>query len=371
MAEVLEVLLDADHVDRRQRLLRPFQVSGGEGDRGQHPVGHLVGGQTEHLHHVVVEQRLEPEGVVVDLLQRLVLVGGCEAAMVAQERECAFDRLAQHRKRRELRVEQFDRAQRKVAEHDADLVSTFLPTNQELVDRELRCDREHVAVAPVGVDRVRAEPAIMFERNRRVAADAREQVGAAGLLHVHEEPPLLLLRHGRYPTRAPDPSSRPDACSMEPFDLIHSADFAPRVVLELSDGPLPSAPAYPDAETVRLDDREGWGSRPDSLGEELDRLLSPIDLVLDHAADGPGLTVATIFEVVFARRAPGAPYVIDGVLPSSVILELMFGSVVSPDLIDTVSTTVRSTVVRRGPRDPSTDRVALREVSSDPFGIIV
>jgi hypothetical protein len=156
---------------------------------------------------------------------------------------------------------------------------------------------------------------------------------------------------------------------MEPFDPIHSADFEPHLVLELSDGPVPSAPAYPHAEVVRLDDRAAWGSRLDSLAEELERLVSPIDLVLDHAAAGPSLTVA-IFEVVFARLAPGAPYVIDGPLPSSVILQLMFGSVVSPDLIDTVSTTGLSTVVRRGPREPSSDRLALRDLSSDPFGII-
>ena len=79
----------------------------------------------------------------------------------------------------------------------ADLVTALLPAHQQLLHGQLRSDREDVAIGRVGVDLGLGEPARVFERYGRITADPSEQIGPTGLLHVHEEPPLLDLGHDR------------------------------------------------------------------------------------------------------------------------------------------------------------------------------
>ena len=77
-----------------------LEALGGVGHRGEHAVAldHLVGRERERAGHVVLDHRLEPERVLVDLDDRRVLGGAALAALglVAQERQRALDRVAQH-----------------------------------------------------------------------------------------------------------------------------------------------------------------------------------------------------------------------------------------------------------------------------------
>jgi hypothetical protein len=116
-------------------------------------------------------------------------------------------------------------------------------------------------------------------------------------------------------------------------------------------------------------ERERWAEAPERLGTELTSLEVPLDLVVDHTTDDAAMTVG-VFEVVFGRLPPGGVYVIDGVLPSAVVLELMFASVVSPDVVDSVTLTPGALMMARGPRDASAERLRMGELTSDPFGLI-
>ena len=84
-AEGLEVLLQPDYVDAGQALLGArSRRSPGEVTRVSAPSFISAGSQREHLRHVVVDQPVEAEPVVVDLLERELGVRGRPAAMVTQ-----------------------------------------------------------------------------------------------------------------------------------------------------------------------------------------------------------------------------------------------------------------------------------------------
>ena len=159
---------------------------------------------------------------------------------------------------------------------------------------------------------------------------------------------------------------------MQPLADILS-DFEPQRILELGRDRRGRAwsqsPAFVEASVVDRSDRERWARQPEQLLPELEQLDSPLDLVIDHATDDAEATVGFI-EVFFGRLAPGGRYVVDGSLPSEVVLELMLATVVSPDVIDSVAVTSSRFVLHRGLREPSPDRLRLAELYSDPLGII-
>ena len=140
----------------------------------------LVGGEREHLHHVIGEER-GPEHVLVDRLEREVACVGVHLPVVAEMRERALDRLAEHRERDEVGVEQLGGAVGEVAGDDLDLLLALLPAGEELAHRDLRRDREDVAVGRVGIQLLRpgsGASAARGARCRRPSARARRRTGA-------------------------------------------------------------------------------------------------------------------------------------------------------------------------------------------------
>jgi hypothetical protein len=159
---------------------------------------------------------------------------------------------------------------------------------------------------------------------------------------------------------------------MDPLaDIL--TDFEPLRVLELGRDRRGRAwsqsPALVEASVVDRADRQHGARQSEKLGSELEQLDSPLDLVIDHATDDAEVTMGFI-EVVFGRLAPDGRYVVDGSLPSEVVIELMLATVVSPDVIASVTLTSSRLVLQRGPRVPSTDRLRLSDLYSDPLGII-
>ena len=69
--EFLESRLQSESVKGRDCLLRPLEVCVRVVDVGEDAVArlHLVGAEREHPHHVVANQSVEAERVVVDLLE--------------------------------------------------------------------------------------------------------------------------------------------------------------------------------------------------------------------------------------------------------------------------------------------------------------
>jgi hypothetical protein len=160
---------------------------------------------------------------------------------------------------------------------------------------------------------------------------------------------------------------------MEAFAAILT-DLDPQHVLELGRdhaGEVWSAvPPLADSQVVHLDERARWADEPAALASELASRDVAFDLVIDHATDVVASTVG-VFEVGLGWVAPAGLYVIDAMLPRPVVLELMFASVASPEVIESVALTAAGVVVRRGVADPVFDRLRLTDLTSDPFGIVV
>jgi hypothetical protein len=134
-------------------------------------------------------------------------------------------------------------------------------------------------------------------------------------------------------------------------------------------------------------DDASWSATPDLVGariaESADRDMQgaldvvsaweadgvPLDLVIDHPAGEPE-RARQAFELFFGRMAGSGLYVIDGSLPASLVLELMLAAVVSPDLVDRVELTSACIVVERGSRPATPDAIRVRDITTDPFGVI-
>ena len=159
---------------------------------------------------------------------------------------------------------------------------------------------------------------------------------------------------------------------MEPLATL-LGDFEPQCVVELGRTGLDAEWARPagleGSSVVLLDDRAGLAAQPARLAAELDGLVAPVDVFVDHATADVRLTVR-VLEVALGRLAPGGAYVVHGVLPSDVVLDLVFASVMSPELIDGVSVLPTLVVIRRGSAEPSPVSVRLDDLRSDPFEVI-
>ena len=67
-------------------------------DERHHPVGHLLGPEREHLHHVVADEVPEVQEVrrvLVHLLERQVPVGAIQLPMMSEVAQRPFDRVPQ------------------------------------------------------------------------------------------------------------------------------------------------------------------------------------------------------------------------------------------------------------------------------------
>ena len=109
------------HVDLRQLVLRSLESSRREVlDVGHEPVAgeHLLRRQREHLDHVVVNQSVEPDRIVVELLERALAVFGRAAPVVPEERQRPFHRVSHHAHRGELVAEQLTGPDREVTGDD-------------------------------------------------------------------------------------------------------------------------------------------------------------------------------------------------------------------------------------------------------------
>ncbi len=151
-------------------------------------------------------------------------------------------------------------------------------------------------------------------------------------------------------------------------------DLEPNCLVEIG-GPAEDATWAPPGDdvtalVVRLHDRAGLVRHPERLDSELDALELPLDVLVDHATDDVGSTMQ-IFEMAFGRLTPEGTYVVDGSLPSSVVLDLMMASVASAEWVERVSVVPEGVIIRRGSAAPRSERLRLADLRSDPFGIAV
>jgi hypothetical protein len=149
-------------------------------------------------------------------------------------------------------------------------------------------------------------------------------------------------------------------------------DLEPHCLVEIGDD-LDASWARPaslsTARIVRLEDRAGLADDPERLASEFDALDTPVEVFVDHATDDVGATLR-VLEVLLGRLIAGGVYVVHGLLPTDVVLDLMFASVVSPELIDGVSLESSMVAIHRGSAHPRSARVTLAQIRSDPFGVI-
>lgn len=151
------------------------------------------------------------------------------------------------------------------------------------------------------------------------------------------------------------------------------SDLEPNCLVEiggnLDDATWAPLAAFAAARVVRFEDRAHLVQHPEHLASELEALDTPFEAIVDHATDDVGATLR-ILEVTFGRLTPGGVYIVHGTLPSDVVLDLMFASAVSPQIVDGVSLTPSAVVLRRGEIDPGPALVTVADLRSDPFGVI-
>jgi hypothetical protein len=159
---------------------------------------------------------------------------------------------------------------------------------------------------------------------------------------------------------------------MHPLTAILT-DFQPTAVLEIGrDRHGVAWAANPDlaeARVIDLPDRAPFVAHPESLTSELAQLDVPLQLVIDHSAATPA-TAVPLIEVLLGWLEPAGRYVVDGMLPSAPLLQLMLTTVRSPEVVEQVDLAPRMTVLTRGPGVVGTDPRRLADLTSDPFGTI-
>ena len=153
LAKLLEAWLQTECVQACHALLRALEPLGRVGRMRQDtvPRDHLLRADREHAGHVVADQAVESERIVVDLLQSPSPVLLVELLLVAQVRDRPLDRWSQDAQRHEVGVEELHRRQRQMSGDDTELVPPGLPALEQVRQRD-REMAEPVTVAPVRVD---------------------------------------------------------------------------------------------------------------------------------------------------------------------------------------------------------------------------
>jgi hypothetical protein len=119
-----------------------------------------------------------------------------------------------------------------------------------------------------------------------------------------------------------------------------------------------------------LSDRDALVRDPRPLVAALEVPDEPVGLVIDHATSDATAAALRLFEVSFARLAPGGLHVIVGGLSASSTMELMLVSVARPELVAGVTAMPEITIVQRGPWPSVPESLVFDDLRSDPFGIV-